>query len=122
MRVSSSVRIPRNCRSRRSSASMVTFVSSSPFHQPWGDCNDRRWSTAFWSVASTRVRVSTAITPSKLALDDEAAELGQLGASLGIDRGAVELAQGEPEAALRLVGGIALAAGGLDEVGRLRHV
>ena len=32
--VCSAVRMPRNSRSRRSSASMVTFVSSSPFHQP----------------------------------------------------------------------------------------
>src|SRR6266496_5650925 len=32
--VRSSVRMPRNSRSRRSSASMLTLVSRSPFHQP----------------------------------------------------------------------------------------
>src|SRR3954447_22641097 len=39
-------RTPRNSRSSRSSASIVTFVSSSPFHQPSACCSERRWSRA----------------------------------------------------------------------------
>ena len=35
-------RTPRNSRSSRSSASIVTFVSSSPFHQPSGCCRESR--------------------------------------------------------------------------------
>src|SRR5262245_7710989 len=62
--VCSSVRMPRNCRRRRSSASMVTFVSSSPFHQPSGDWSERRWSTARSSVAWTPVAVTTVNEPS----------------------------------------------------------
>ena len=53
--VCSSVRMPRNWRSSRSSASMVTLVSSSPFHQPSGSCRESRWSTARSSVAWTDV-------------------------------------------------------------------
>ena len=48
--VSSAVRTPRNSRSRRSSASMVTLVSSSPCHQPCSCCSPSRWFTA-WSSA-----------------------------------------------------------------------
>ena len=38
--VCSSVRMPRNWRSSRSSASIVTFVCSSPFHQPGSACSE----------------------------------------------------------------------------------
>ncbi len=41
--VSCAVRTPRNSRSSRSSASIVTFVSSSPCHQPRSRCSPRRW-------------------------------------------------------------------------------
>src|SRR6185437_147673 len=34
--------MPRNSRSSRSSASMVTLVASSPFHQPAGSCKPSR--------------------------------------------------------------------------------
>src|SRR5690606_22158764 len=54
-RVSSSVRMPRNSRRSRSSASIVTLVCSSPFHQPSGDWRPSRWSRAA-SRASDAVR------------------------------------------------------------------
>ncbi len=38
-------RMPRNSRKRRSSASMLTLVSSSPFHQPFASCMATRAST-----------------------------------------------------------------------------
>ena len=44
--VSSAVRMPRNSRMSRSSASMVTLVSSSPCHQLPSCCRDSRWLTA----------------------------------------------------------------------------
>ena len=45
-RDASSCRMPRNWRSSRSSASMVTLVRSSPFHQPAACCRPSRWSRA----------------------------------------------------------------------------
>ena len=44
--VVSASRIPRNSRSNRSSASIVTLVSSSPFHHPSRCCSDSRCSRA----------------------------------------------------------------------------
>ena len=50
-----SVRMPRNSRSSRSSASIVTLVSSSPFHQPASSCIARSRPTARSSVARRRL-------------------------------------------------------------------
>src|SRR5262245_37872400 len=44
--------MPRNRRNSRSSASMVTLVSSSPFHQPAGDWRDSRCARAAVSAVS----------------------------------------------------------------------
>ncbi len=66
--------IPRNCRSRRSSASMVTLVARSPFHQPCSSCLPRRCSTE--RSAARRAAASTssaAIVDSVVGILAEAA-------------------------------------------------
>ncbi len=57
--VPGAVRIPRNSRSRMSSASIVTFVCSSPRHQPVSSCKESRCSQARSSAIRASLRVST---------------------------------------------------------------
>ncbi len=55
--VSSARRMPRNSRRSMSSASIVTFVCSSPFHQPASSCSESRRSQARSNVTCASLTV-----------------------------------------------------------------
>src|SRR5947209_6589019 len=76
--------MPRNSRSSKSSASIVTLVSSSPFHQPAPSCSDSRCATAASRVARASgvtarplLRSGASVT-SALSRNDEAAQCDEL--------------------------------------------
>src|SRR3954451_22601022 len=94
--------MPRNSRSSRSSASIVTFVSSSPFHQPASSCSDSRYATA-----ASRVRRASGVTltsllrsgarvTSALSRHDETAKRDEL-----VARGVVQVGGGQRVLAVR---------------------
>src|SRR5262245_10468945 len=93
------VRMPRKCRSRTSSASIVTLVSSSPIHQPRGSCRPSRWSRA-------RVSVAAATWPRSAPADDEISEMTDSPGESVISRWALRSA---PSASVPRVGALRLA-------------
>src|SRR5690349_12523597 len=119
--------MPRNSRNNKSSASIVTLVSSSPFHQPASSCSDNRYATAASRVArgSTCTCSSTrsgATVTSALPRHDEAAErdqlVGRVAVEIGLRQGG--FAEGEPTA--RFLRGPCASPGGLDHCGRSSDV
>src|SRR5918995_2909299 len=132
-------RMPRTWRSNRSSASIVTLVSSSPFHQPAGAWRPNRWSRARANAscapeasggatcspeagagAGVTLETSRAIW-SELPLDDEPGEVGELGAGGGCQAGALERAAGGVEMAPGQRLGGAPASEGVDQLGAPGH-
>ena len=81
-------RMPRNWRSSRSSASIVTFVASSPFHQPSGDCRPRScWARAALGRARLAEPPVHAAAASG-AVDDVVGDRRQVGHGLGVRQSA----------------------------------
>src|SRR3954466_10432988 len=120
--------MPRNSRSSRSSASIVTLVSSSPFHQPSASCSDSRCETAAAKVARASgvtlrslLRSGASVT-SALSRHDEAAERNELVASRVVQVRAGQGFFADSEAAARLLRGPGTPAGGLDPRGGGRGV
>src|SRR3954469_22455120 len=113
--------MPRNSRSNRSSASIVTLVSSSPFHQPSASCSDSRCETAAAKVARASgvtlrslLRSGASVT-SALSRHDEAAERNELVASRVVQVRAGQGFFADSEAAARLLRGPGTPTGGLDQ-------
>src|SRR4051794_5375621 len=120
--------MPRNSRSSRSSASIVTLVSSSPFHQPSASCSDSRCETAAARVARASnvtlrslLRSGASVT-SALSRHDETAERNELVASRVVQVSAGQRLFPYSEATTRLLRRPGPPAGGLDQRSRRRNV